>query len=128
MATRTAELKRNVKRAATRAIVVGETKADRAVARSRQKVDAELKGLESTLLGKISDVRRAIASAADDGAAIASRGLDQAIRSSRKGVRRLEKKWQRMDTRQKAGVVGGLLAALAAAAAAPTLIRKARGR
>lgn len=128
MATTTRKLQQSAKRVARKAIAAGETRADRTVARQRRKVEVELAGLQATLLGKITDVRRAIATAADDGAALASRGLDQAIRSSRKGVRRLEKKWQRMDTRQKAGVVGGLLAALAAAAAAPTLIRKARGR
>jgi hypothetical protein len=128
MATVTQKAKKSAKRAVGQAVTAGERKADAVVARSRARVDRELKGLLSTLDGKISDVRRGIASAADDGAALASRGLDQAITKSRRGVKKLEKKWKRMDTAQKAGVIGGLLAALAAAAATPALIRKARGR
>jgi hypothetical protein len=114
------EIKRGVKR------TVAESEA--VLAKRRAKVSAELDGLLGTLSGKISDVRDSIASAADEGAAMASRGLDQALAKSRRGVRQLEKRWRKMDTKQKATVVGGVLAALAAAAATPAIVRKVRGR
>lgn len=103
-------------------------KTDAAVEKQRKKLGAELDGLTATLVGKVTDVRQAMSTAADDGADAARRALDLAIRKSRRGVRQLEKRWKKMDTTQKAVVVGGLVAALAAAAAAPSLIRKARGR
>jgi hypothetical protein len=103
-------------------------KSEKELAKRRARLEKELDSFATVLAGKVSDVRAAIATAADEGAAAATRGLDAAIQKSRKGVRQLEKRWKKMDTRQKAGVVGGLLAAIAAAAAAPALIRKARGR
>jgi hypothetical protein len=113
-----------ISRTANRAV----RKADAKVEKQREKLGEALDGLTSSLLGKVDDVRRAVTAKADDGAESARKALDLAMRQSRKGVRQLEKRWKKMETKEKAVVVGGLAAALAAAAAAPTLIRKVRGR
>lgn len=97
-----------------------------ALAHRRAELSSELDELLGTLTNKVTDVRRAIADAADEGAEAASHGLEVAMRKGRKGVRQLESKWNSMDTRQKAGVVAGLVAVLAAAAATPTIVRKVR--
>jgi hypothetical protein len=120
MATVSARTKRQVKRAVV--------KSEAAVARERERLGQELDGFIDALSGKLTEVRHSVVTAADDSAAAARRGLELAMKKSRKGVRQLEKRWHKMDTPQKATVVGGLLAAVAAAAAAPALIRKVRNR
>ena len=127
MAT-TSKIQKSAKRATRRAVNGVAKKSDALVAKQRVVVERELDGLLATLTGKIQEVRNAVVSAADEGAILASRGLDRAVVKSRGGIRKLEKRWRRMDTNQKAGVIGGLLAALAAAAATPALIRRARSR
>ena len=128
MATTTSKTLKSAKRATRQAVAAVVDKSDALVAKQRVVVERELDGLLSTLTGKIVEVRDAVVTAADDGAILASRGLDRAVVKSRGGIRKLEKRWKKMDTNQKAGVIGGLLAALAAAAAAPAVIRKVRGR
>jgi hypothetical protein len=55
-------------------------------------------------------------------------GVDTLVKKTRRGVRALDRRWNRMDGRQKLAVAGGLLAVLAAAAAAPTVVRRLRER
>jgi len=96
------------------------------LARSRHAANEELDGLLSSLSEKVADVRTALAAAAEDGAETVAEGVDSLVEKTRKGVRDLDKRWQKMDRKQKVAVVGGLLAVLAAAAAAPKLVRKAK--
>ena len=117
-----------MKRKAEKVIDRAGEKAKAASAKQLARLDAELTSLETALAGKISDVREAIREATADGLEAAGDGLDLALKKSRKGMRDLEKRWRKMDTRQKATVVGGILAVLAAAAATPALVRKARER
>jgi len=128
MATTTSKIQKGAKRVARQAVAGVAKKSDLVVAKQRRVVERELDGLLATLTGKIQEVRDAVVTAADDGAVLASRGLDRAVVKSRGGIKKLEKRWRKMDTNQKAGVIGGLLAALAAAAAAPSVIRRVRGR
>ncbi len=128
MATTTSKIRKSAKRVTRQAVDGVVKKSDVIVAKQRRVVERELDGLLSTLTGKIQEVRDAVVGAADDGAILASRGLDRAVVKSRGGIKKLEKRWRKMDTNQKAGVIGGLLAALAAAAAAPSVIRRVRGR
>jgi hypothetical protein len=65
---------------------------------------------------------------AGDGAAAASESLDRVVKESKKGVKALDKKWRTMEPRHKVAVVGGLLAVLAAAAAAPAVAKRVRAR
>lgn len=97
-----------------------------ALAHRRAELSSELDELLGTLTSKVTDVRRALAEAADEGAEAAGHGLRVAMRKGRKGVRELESKWRSMDTRQRATVVAGLVAVLAAAAATPVVVRKVR--
>ena len=124
----TARTVSTMKRKAEKTIDRVAEKAKGASKKQLEELDAELSGLESTLAGKVSDVRAAIRTATANGIEAAGDGLDLAIRKSRKGVHALEKKWKKMDTKQKVGVIGGLVAVLAAAAATPTLVRKVRAR
>lgn len=94
--------------------------------RSRDAASEELDGLLSSLSEKVADVRTALAAAAEEGAETVTDGVDSLVQQTRKGVRNLDKRWQKMDRKQKVAVVGGLLAVLAAAAAAPRLVRKAK--
>ena len=128
MATTTSKIQKSARRVTRQAVATVANKSDALVAKQRVVVERELDGLLETLTGKIVEVRNAVVNAADEGAVLASRGLDRAVVKSRGGIRKLEKRWKRMDTNQKAGVIGGLLAALAAAAAAPAVIRRVRGR
>ena len=96
------------------------------LARSGAAASEELDGLLSSLSEKVADVRSALAAAAEDGSETVTEGVDSLVKQTRKGVRNLDKRWQKMDRKQKVAVVGGLLAVLAAAAAAPTLVRKAK--
>jgi hypothetical protein len=88
----------------------------------------ELDHLLVSLSDKVADVRAALATAAEDGLEAAGAGVDALVKKSRRGVRALDRRWKRMDGRQKIAVAGGLLAVLAAAAAAPTVVRKLRER
>ena len=91
-------------------------------------VAAEVDTLLGTLADKVGDVRGTISSLSDEGAAAARRSLDAVVKETRKGVKQLDKKWQKMSTQQKVAVVGGLLAVLAAAAATPTVVKKIRSK
>jgi hypothetical protein len=96
--------------------------------RSRETLNRELDDLLHSLSEKVADVRDALSSAAETGAEKVGDGVDAMVKSSRKGVKALDRRWRKMDRGQKVAVAGGLLAALAAAAAAPTVIRKIRQR
>lgn len=95
---------------------------------SRSKVAAteELDGLLCSLSDKVADVRSALATAAADGADSVGEGVDTLVKNTRKGIKSLDKRWQKMDKKQKVAVAGGLLAVLAAAVAAPSVARKVR--
>lgn len=96
------------------------------LSRSREAASEELDGLLSSLSEKVADVRSALAAAAQDGAESVSDGVDSLVKQTRKGVRNLDKRWQKLDRKQKVAIAGGLLAVLAAAAAAPTIVRKTK--
>ena len=88
---------------------------------------AEVDNVLGALAGKVTEAREKVATMTGDGAKAARRALDGAVKETRKAAKQLDKKWQKMDTRQKALVVGGVLAAVAAAVAAPSIARKVRG-
>jgi hypothetical protein len=94
--------------------------------RSKAAASEELDGLLSSLSDKVADVRTALASAAADGADSVGEGVDTLVKNTRKGIKNLDKRWQKMDKKQKVAVAGGLLAVLAAAVAAPSVVRKVR--
>jgi type II secretory pathway component PulM len=98
------------------------------LSRSTEAAHEELDGLLSSLSEKVADVRSALATAYEDGAESVSDGVDTLVKKTRKGVKSLDKRWQKMDRKQKVLVAGGLLAVLAAAAAAPAVVRKARAK
>lgn len=100
----------------------------KAVSRTRETGGEELDRLLGTLSDKVADVRAALATAKDNGIDGLGDGLDSVVKKTRKGVRALDRKWRRMDNPQRIAVAGGLLAVLAAAAAAPTVARKIRAR
>jgi hypothetical protein len=89
---------------------------------------AEMDTLLGTLAETVADARGSISKLSEEGAAEARKALDMVVKETRKGVKQLDKKWKKMDTKQKVAVVGGLLAVLAAAAATPTVVRKIRER
>lgn len=95
-------------------------------AQSRAAAAEELDGLLGSLSDKVADVRTALAGAAADGAEAVGDGVDSLVKNTRKGIRNLDKRWQKMDRKQKVAVAGGLLAVLAAAVAAPAVVRKVR--
>lgn len=90
-------------------------------------VAAEVDNLLGALAGKVSEARERVSTLSDDGAKAARRTLDSAVKETRKAAKQLDKKWKKMDTRQKTLLVGGILAALAAAVAAPAVVRKVTG-
>jgi hypothetical protein len=98
------------------------------VRKSGAALSAEVDNLLGTLADKVADARGAISTLSEDSAAAASQALDKVVKSTKKGVKQLDKKWQKMDTKQKVAVVGGLLAVLAAAAATPTIVKKVKAR
>ena len=89
-------------------------------------VAKDMDALLGTLADKIADARSAVATLADDGAAAARGSLDTMVKESKKGVKQLDKKWKKMEPKQKLAVAGAILAALAAAAATPAVVRKIR--
>jgi len=91
-------------------------------------VAKDMDALLSTLADKIADARSTVAALADDGAAAARGSLDTMVKESKKGVKQLDKKWKKMEPKQKLAVAGAILAALAAAAATPAVVRKIRKR
>lgn len=94
----------------------------------RTRGSVELDHLLESLSDKVTDVRAALATVAEDGLEAAGAGVDALVKKTRRGVRALDRRWKRMDGRQKIAVAGGLLAVLAAAAATPTIVRKLRER
>jgi hypothetical protein len=84
--------------------------------------------LLGTLADKIADARSTISTLADDGATAARGSLDSMVKETKKGVKQLDKKWKKMEPKQKLAIAGAVLAALAAAAATPTVVRKIRKR
>jgi hypothetical protein len=99
-----------------------------AVNKSSAALSAQVDELLGTLADKVADARGALSSYASDGAETASKSLDKVLKDSRKGVKTLDRKWKKMDSKQKVLVAGGLLAALAALVAAPTVVKKVRAR
>jgi hypothetical protein len=91
-------------------------------------VAKDMDALLGTLADKIADARSTIATMADDGATAARESLDSVVKGSKKGVKQLDKKWKKMEPKQKLAVAGAILAALAAAAATPAVVRKIRKR
>ena len=102
--------------------------AQEAISRTQDKGTAELDRLLASLAEKVADVRAALASAKDNGAEGLGHHLDGIVQGTRKGVDALDRRWRRMDKPQRIALAGGLLAALAAAAAAPTVVRRIRAR
>jgi hypothetical protein len=98
------------------------------VTKARGKLGDETDRLVASLSDKVSDARVALSDWAEDGADAARASLAQAVKKSKRGIRNLDRKWQKMSTGQKAAVIGGLLAVLAAAAATPKVIKKVKGR
>ncbi|MEO8275220.1 MAG: hypothetical protein ABI639_03320 [Thermoanaerobaculia bacterium] len=98
------------------------------LSRSREVASEELDGLLSSLSEKVADVRSALASATEDGIETINDGVDSMVKKTRKGIKSLDKRWQKMDRKQKVAVAGGLLAVLAAAAAAPAIARRIKDR
>ena len=94
---------------------------------ARARVEADADQLLGSLSDKVSDARVALSDWAEDGADAARAGFALAVKKSKRGVRSLDRRWKKMSTGQKAAVVGGLLAVLAAAAA-PAVIKKAKKR
>ncbi len=92
----------------------------------RRKGEEDLDKLLASLSEKVSDVREAISTRADEGAEAIESGVATLVKQSQQGIKKLDRKWQKLDRRQKLAVAGGLIAALAAAAAAPAIARKAR--
>lgn len=111
-------------RSRTLASAVASTR--RAARKSGAAVHREVEELLEAFANRAADAREALVDVAGEGAVTARRSLDAAVRETRRGMRRLDRKWQKMDATQKAAVVSAALAALAAAAATPVLIRKAR--
>lgn len=103
------------------AVTAGARRSGAAVAKD---VDAML----GTLADTIADARASLSTMAEDGALAARSALATVVKESRAGVKRADKKWKKMETKQKVAVVGAVLAALAAAAAAPAVVRKVRKR
>ena len=98
------------------------------VRKSGAALSAEVDNLLGTLADKVADARGAISTLSEESAAAASQALDKVVKNTKKGVKQLDKKWQKMDTKQKVAVVGGLLAVLAAAAATPAIVKKVKAR
>lgn len=98
------------------------------VRKSGAALSSEVDSLLGTLADKVADARGAISTLSEESAAAASQALDKVVKSTKKGVKQLDKKWQKMDTKQKVAVVGGLLAVLAAAAATPAIVKKVKAR
>ena len=96
------------------------------LSRSKAAATEELDELLCSLSEKVTDVRSALATAATDGAESIGDGVDSLVKSTRKGIKDLDKRWQKMDKKQKVAVAGGLLTVLAAAVAAPAVVRKVR--
>jgi hypothetical protein len=113
---------------ATKKVAQGDTmKAlQNGLARTRDAASEELDELLCSLSEKVTDVRSALASATEDGVATLQAEAGSMVKKAKKGIRSLDKRWQKMSRRQKVAVAGGLLAALAAAAATPALVRKAK--
>lgn len=96
--------------------------------RSRESLRAEFDDLLGSLSGKVTDLRAELAATAEDGAAAVEDGVDSMVKKTRKGIRSLDRRWRKMDGKQKIALAGGLLAVLAAAAAAPAVVKKLRKR
>jgi hypothetical protein len=108
-------------------MILGSRKPKTTLAAAAETVRTEVDNVLGTLAGKVTEAREKVATLSDDGARAARKALDTAVKDTRKAAKALDKKWKAMDNRQKAVVVGGLLAAVAAAIAAPTIARKVRG-
>ena len=94
--------------------------------KSSAAVSKDVDALLGSLVEKIGDARSTIATLADDGASAARSSLDAVVKESRKGVKQLDKKWKKMEPKQKIAIAAAVLAALAAAAATPAVVRKIR--
>lgn len=99
-----------------------------ATRRSSAALTAEMDELLSSLADKVADARSTLTDLAGEGATAASESLDRVVKESKKGVKALDKRWRTMEPRHKVAVVGGLLAVLAAAAAAPAIAKRVRAR
>ena len=119
------ELKSEVKNLA------GEARAQASVAGeklqgAREDLRVELDDLLGSLSEKVSDMRATLATAAEDGAETVGNGVNSMVKKTRKGIKDLDKRWKKLDGKQKIAIAGGLLAVLAAAAVAPAVVRKLR--
>jgi hypothetical protein len=119
------ELKSEVKNLA------GEAKAQASVVGDKlqgagEDLRVELDDLLGSLSEKVADMRATLATAAEDGAETVGKGVNSMVKKTRKGIKDLDKRWKKLDGKQKIAIAGGLLAVLAAAAVAPTVVRKLR--
>ena len=119
------ELKSEVKNLA------GEAKVQASVAGeklqgAREDLRVELDDLLGSLSEKVSDMRATLATAAEDGAETVGNGVNSMVKKTRKGIKDLDKRWKKLDGKQKIAIAGGLLAVLAAAAVTPAVVRKLR--
>ncbi len=95
---------------------------------AREDLRVELDDLLGSLSEKVTDMRATLATAAEDGADTVGKGLGSMVKKTRKGVKELDKRWKKLDGKQKIAIAGGLLAVLAAAVVTPTVVRKLRAR
>lgn len=119
------EMKREVKD------LVGVAKDQAAVAAdslqaTRENLRVELDDLLGSLSEKVTDMRATLATAAEDGSESVGKGVHAMVKKTRKGIKDLDKRWKKLDGKQKIAIAGGLLAVLAAAAAAPAVVRRIR--
>lgn len=97
-----------------------------ATRRSSAALTSQVDDLLASLADKVADARSSLSGLAEDGATAASSALEGVVKESKKSIKALDKRWQKMEPRHKVAVVGGLLAVLAAAAAAPAVARRVR--
>jgi hypothetical protein len=95
---------------------------------SGEAMRVELDELLSSLSEKVSDMRSSLATATEEGADAGGNGARKLVKQTRKGIQDLDRRWNKLDGKQKLAIAGGLLAVLAAAAATPTVVRKIRER
>ena len=95
---------------------------------SRDLLRSEFDDLLGSLLEKVTDMRSSLATAAGEGRETVEAGVGSMVKKTRKGIRDLDKRWKKLDGKQKIAIAGGLLAVLAAAAVAPTVVKKIRKR
>jgi hypothetical protein len=81
-------------------------------------------GLLDQLAARVNELGDVLASLTGEGARATRQTYDQAAKAARQATRKLSSEWQKMDTRKKAQIAAGVLAAVAAAIATPLALAR----